>query len=67
MKPNTYTVAITDLRFLLDTFETLEAELEQLQYDEVWFVSDCMDQLKSSIQILHDVLGIKEPDYDDEE
>jgi len=63
----TYIVTHVNIRFLLDTLETLEAELEQLEYDEEWFVADSMDQLKASIQILHDILGIKDSEYDEDE
>lgn len=65
--PNTYEVKRTELRFLLDTLETIEAEIEQLTYDEVWYVSDVVDQMEASKQILHDLLGIRELSYDEEE
>lgn len=67
-RQTSYEVSYNKLRFLLDTIESTEAELEQLTYDEEWYVSEVVDQLQSSKEILHDLLGIKEveDDYDEE-
>ena len=56
-----------DLEFVLESFETIEAELEALELSEEWFTSDSMDRLISAKQILYSALGIQEEDYDDED
>lgn len=42
-----------ELRFLLETFETIQAELEQLMYDNEWYVTDVLDQITSSVEIVN--------------
>ena len=49
-----------DLLHLLKAFDAVEAELEQLESNELWFSSDSLDRVISSKQILHSVLGIEE-------
>ena len=56
-----------DLRFVLEALYTFEAELEQLERSEDWFVSDSRDRLESAKQILQDILGITDYDYDAED
>jgi hypothetical protein len=55
-----------ELEFVLDALYTVEAEIEQLEISEDWFVSDSRDKLASAKQILQDQLGIEEYDYDEE-
>jgi len=63
-KPN-ITVPYIDVRALLDAIEVVEAELEQIAFDNDWFVSDSTDHVQVAKQILHGLLGIKE--YNDDE
>lgn len=62
----THEVTELDLRHLLTTFETVEAEIEQLVYDKEWYVSDALDLLASSKQLLGSLLGIREETEEDE-
>jgi hypothetical protein len=55
------------LRHVLEAIETFEAELEQLEVDEPWYVPDSRDRLDSAKQILHDHLGIQDEYYDEED
>lgn len=41
-----------EVLFLLNTLESVEAELEQLEQQEDWFITQCGDQIESSKEIL---------------
>ena len=55
-----------DAHFILDTLETVEAEVEALVLSQDWFASDSLERIKSAKQILYTELGIKEIEDDDE-
>lgn len=67
MNSRVYEVVEADLRHLLLAVDTLEAEVEQLVYDKEWYSSDSLDLLLSSKQILHSLLGIVNPEDEDDE
>lgn len=64
MKTN-INITYSDTRYLLDAIETIEAEVEQLMFDHDWFVSDTVEYLQGSKQILQDLLGIREESYEE--
>jgi hypothetical protein len=64
-KDTVINVPILELEFMLNTVETLEAEVEQLEYDNDWYSSDSIDMLTASKQILCRLLG-KETDPDED-
>jgi len=45
-------VTKADLRHILDMIETVEAEYEQLELDNDWFVSDATDLIQSAKQLV---------------
>ena len=55
-----------DLEFVLEALYTFEAELDELEHAEEWFVSDSRDRLESAKEILKDILGITDYDYDED-
>lgn len=44
-----------DRLFILNTLESVEAELEQLEVQEEWFITQCGDQITSCKEILTNV------------
>lgn len=59
------TITRVDARHLLNAFENVQAELEQLEHDEDWYIMDSRDLLYSGIAILHVALGIQEESYEE--
>lgn len=41
-----------DLHHLMEAFDTVEAELEELETTKEWYSSDCFDLIRSSRQII---------------
>lgn len=60
------TVQRNELLFVLESLYTFDAELEQLEKDTDWFVSDSRERLEASKQILQDILGIQDYEHDEE-
>lgn len=60
-------VSTKDLMFLLETIDTVDAEVEQLEITEDWYSSDSRDLMLSAKEILRGYLGIKEPEEYEEE
>lgn len=53
-------VTKADLRHILDMIETVEAEYEQLELDNDWFVSDAADLIQSAKQLVLERLSEEE-------
>lgn len=51
-----------DLRFLLEVVVAVDAEVEQLELTEDWYVADTRDLMETAKEILKGYLGIKEPE-----
>lgn len=64
---DTLTISKIEAVHVLNALDTFDAELEQLESSEDWFVSDSRDRLESARQILHSILGIEEPTYEFDE
>jgi hypothetical protein len=56
----------TELHHVLHALEAAEVQLQQLEYDNEWFVSDTTDLLISAKEILMGHLGML-PNQEDEE
>lgn len=59
-------VSLHDLKHLMNTLETIQAEHEQLELDNEWYASDSLGLIESSLEIIHSKLGIT-PNATDEE
>lgn len=51
-----------DLLAVLDTLETVEAELEQLIFDEVWYVTDVTESIVDAKERVQEALSPTQPD-----
>lgn len=47
------TMTKADLHHLLSTLEAVETELEELIYEKEWYVTDVIDQVKSSLELVN--------------
>lgn len=60
-----------DLHHVKEALESFQAELEILEHDNEWFVSDSRDRLASALEIIYNYLGIVNPngelDYESEQ
>lgn len=54
-----------DVSFIKNALESVQAELEQLERDEEWYVSEVTDLVASSLEIVYGALGIKIEDLED--
>ena len=52
------TLSRVDLCHIKLALETFQAELELLERDNLWYVSDSTDRLDSALEILYSVLGV---------
>jgi len=55
---NLFTLTKADVYHIKDALESFQAELEILENDKEWYVSDSKDRVDSALQILYTVLGI---------
>jgi hypothetical protein len=55
-----YKLTHAELVFLLNAVENVWAELEQVELDHLWFISDSGEKIASALEILRGHLGIKE-------
>jgi len=55
---NLLTLTKADVYHIKDALESFQAELEILENDKEWYVSDSKDRVDSALQILYTVLGI---------
>lgn len=56
----------TELWFIYETLKTVECELDTLEKQSVWFVSDSRDRIDNSLEILAGYLGVNDDEPDEE-
>lgn len=59
------TLSRADVVFLKNTLEATQAELEQLERDEEWYVSEVVDLNTSALEIIYSALGIRQEELED--
>lgn len=52
MSRRTREIPVCDLEFLEETLIAIKDELETLVKDKEWYVTDCLDMIESSLEII---------------
>jgi hypothetical protein len=60
-------ITVPELAHIMNCLESVQAEIEQLEYDNEWYSSDSTDLVLSSLEILHGYFYPVGPDEEEDQ